>query len=183
MIGFALQHRVRVALRRATGRRGFPLVVGLSALAVTLTMSVPFASVLVFAVLLSRRRWWIIAMASAVGSSIGGLILYLVFHHLGWNQLVAWYPDIATTRSWRDATVWVSRYGGWALLVVAASPLPQTPALAFAAVSRLPIAEVLAALLLGKLLKYTVYAWLVARFPLHFSRLVETRFGYSADPG
>ena len=98
------------------------------------------------------------------------LSLYLVFHHLGWNQLLSWYPDLAASNSWRDATRWVSAYGAWALLLIAVSPLPQTPALAFAAIARLPIAEVFLALLVGKVLKYSVYGWLVARFPERYAR-------------
>lgn len=170
MITFALEQRVRAALERATGSRRYPLVVGVVAFVLTLSMSVPFASVLVFAVLLRRERWRAITLWSAVGASVGGLALYLVFHHLGWNQLVAWYPDIAGSRSWRDATAWVTRYGAWALFLIAATPLPQTPALAFAAITRLPVLEVLVALLVGKLFKYGTYAWLVARFPEHFTR-------------
>jgi len=174
MITFTLEQRVRAALERATGSRRYPLVVGIVAFVLTLSMSVPFASALVFAVLLRRERWRAITLCSALGASMGGLLLYLVFHHLGWNQLVAWYPDIAATRSWRDATAWVTNYGAWALLVIAASPLPQTPALAFAAITRLPVLEVLVALFTGKLVKYGVYAWLVARFPGHFARYLRS---------
>jgi hypothetical protein len=50
--------------------------------------------------------------------------------------------------------------------------LPQTPALIFTAVSRLPPAEVFLALLIGKSLKYGVYAWLAATFPDYFHRIV-----------
>ena len=170
MITFALEQRMRAILSRARETRRFPAMVGVAALVLTVTMSVPFASVLVFAVLLQRERWRAIALWSAVGTAVGGLLLYLVFHHLGWNQLVAWYPDIAASKSWRDATTWVTRYGAWALLAIAASPLPQTPAVAFAAISRLPPLEVLLALLVGKLLKYSIYAWLIAHFPDYFAR-------------
>jgi membrane protein YqaA with SNARE-associated domain len=174
MITFALEQRVRAALEHATGSRRYPLVVGGVALVLTLSMSVPFASALVLAVLLRRERWRAITLWSALGSSIGGLLLYLVFHHLGWNQLVEWYPDIAASKSWRDATQWVTRYGAWALFLIAASPLPQTPALAFAAITRLPVPEVLIALLAGKLIKYGVYAWLVTRFPERFTRYLPS---------
>src|SRR6516165_6511441 len=62
-------------------------------------------------------------------------------------------------------------YGTWALLGFAAAPLPQTPALIFTAVSRLPVSEVFLALFLGKLLKYGVYGWLAAEFPSWFQHL------------
>ena len=38
----------------------------------------------------------------------------------------------------------------------------------FAAISRLPIGEVVLALWIGKLAKYLVYAWLASRFPERF---------------
>ena len=55
---------------------------------------------------------------------------------------------------------------------LAAQPLPQTPALIFTAVSRLPPAEVFLALLIGKSLKYGTYAWLAVRFPGWFHHIV-----------
>jgi membrane protein YqaA with SNARE-associated domain len=177
MITFALEQRVRAAVERATGTRRFPIVVGLVAFVLTVSMSVPFASVLVLAVLLQRERWRAITIWSALGASIGGMLLYLVFHHLGWNQLVARYPDIGVSSSWRNATSWLAEYGTWALFAIAASPLPQTPPLAFAAITRLPITHVFAALLVGKLLKYGLYAWLVARFPDYFTRYLRSTSG------
>ena len=59
----------------------------------------------------------------------------------------------------------MSTYGVLALLVIAATPLPLTPALMFAGISRLPIVEVVLVLWIGKLAKYLVYAWLASRFP------------------
>ena len=49
--------------------------------------------------------------------------------------------------------------------MIAALPLPLTPALVFAGISGLPVVEVLFALWLGKLLKYSVYSWVASAFP------------------
>lgn len=125
------------------------------------------------AVLLRRERWQAIAIWSVLGASIGGLVLYLVFHDLGWNQLVAWNPDLAASRPWRDATAWAARYGPWAPILIAATPLPQTPALAIATGPRLLVLEVLVALLVGKLSKNGAYAWWVTRFPERFTRYLR----------
>jgi hypothetical protein len=50
-------------------------------------------------------------------------------------------------------------------------PLPvlKTPALAFVAIYRMPIYEVALAIILGKLLKYLLYAYVVSRFPKRFA--------------
>lgn len=155
---------------RATSSRLYRPLVGVMAFGATLSMAIPFASILAFAVLLRRDRWLLIALLSSLGSAVGGLLLYLVFHHLGWNNFIALYPEVARSQSWVEATRWLSRYGISALLFISALPLPQTPALMFAGISRLPVGEVLLALLAGKLAKYSAYAWAVATFPERFAR-------------
>ena len=161
---------MRIDLRRAIPARAYPLMVGVIALVLTISMTIPFASILIVAVLLRRDRWKEIVLVSSLGSATGGLILYLTFHYLGWSQIAAYYPDLPQSKAWADATRWVSAYGTWALLGFAAAPLPQTPALIFTSVSRLPVSEVFLALFLGKLLKYGVYGWLAAEFPSWFQR-------------
>ena len=52
-------------------------------------------------------------------------------------------------------------------------PVAKTPALAFVAIYRLPVLEVALAITLGKLIKYTAYAFLASRFPRHFSRFYQ----------
>ena len=165
MLRGALESGLMRKLLRRADSRVFPLVVGIVAVAATLSMSVPFATLLVAAVLMARRRWGAIAVGASLGSAVGAALLYLVFHHLGWAQLFAAYPDVVRSSAWSDATRWLSVYGVVALLIIAATPLPLTPALMFAGISRLPIAEVVLALWVGKLAKYLVYAWVASRFP------------------
>jgi membrane protein YqaA with SNARE-associated domain len=155
---------MRTLLRRADSR-AFPFVVGTVALAATLSMSVPFATLLVTSVLMARHRWGAIAVGAILGAALGAAVLYLVFHHLGWALLFAAYPDAVRSSAWSDATRWLSAYGVVAFLVIADTPLPLTPALMFAGISRLSIVDVVLALWIGKLAKYLVYAWLASRFP------------------
>ena len=155
-------------IRRLTQRAShpaFPVFVGGIALASTLSMSVPFASLLVATTLMAPRRWLSIAVWSSLGAAVGAGLLYLAFHHLGWVRLFALYPEIVRTAAWSDATRWLSNYGVAVLLLIAALPLPLTPALMFAAITGLSVIEVLPALWLGKLIKYTTYAWLTSAFP------------------
>jgi uncharacterized membrane protein YdjX (TVP38/TMEM64 family) len=122
---------------------------------------------------MNRSRWIGIAIFTAIGGTVGAVGLYLAFHHLGWNLLIEWYPEIGSSKAWRDATRWLSEYGSIALFVLMAFPLPlpKTAALAFAGIYRMPIHEVILAIGLGKLLKYFVYAYIVARFPAQFAHL------------
>ncbi|ABM41703.1 hypothetical protein Ajs_1504 [Acidovorax sp. JS42] len=171
----ALETHFVSALTRGADRPAFPLLVAAVAVATTLSMSVPFASLLVAAVLMAPTRWRSIALCSSLGAALGAAVLYLVFHHLGWARVFAAYPDVVRSTAWADATRWLARYGVVSLLVIASLPLPLTPALMFAAISRLPVAEVLLALWVGKLVKYLVYAWLTANFPGRLLRHGQAR--------
>ena len=165
---------IRTLARRAD-RPAFPLVAAGVALAATLSMTVPFVPLLVGAVLMTPGRWKSIAVWSSLAAALGAGLLYLVFHHLGWARLFAAYPDMLRSSAWADATRWLTSYGVAGMLVIAALPLPLTPALLFAGISRLPVAEVLLALWLGKLVKYTTYAWFASAFPDHFVRRAHGR--------
>jgi membrane protein YqaA with SNARE-associated domain len=166
---------MQITLHKASVVRAYPVAVGVAAFALTV-MVIPFASILIGAVLLRRDRWKEIVVLSSLGSATGGLILYLSFHHLGWVQIAAVYPDLTQLKAWSDATRWISDYGTWALLGIAAMPMPQTPALIFTAISQLPPAEVFLALFFGKLLKYGVYGWLAAECPSWFQRFAPVKF-------
>ena len=165
MLSVTLETGLIRTLTRRADQRAFPMIVAVVAVAATLSMTVPFASLLVGAVLMAPRRWKPIALWSSLGAALGGGLLYIAFHHLGWARLFDAYPDVVRSKAWSDATRWLTNYGVATLLLIAALPLPLTPALMFAAVSRLPVAEVLLALWLGKLVKYMAYAWLTAAFP------------------
>jgi membrane protein YqaA with SNARE-associated domain len=167
-----VESTILVYLRSATFARAYPLMVGVVALIVTVSMTVPFASILIGAILLRREHWRAIVLLSSLGSATGGMVLYVIFHHWGWPQLAAAYPELLQSKAWSDATIWVSTYGTWALLAISATPLPQTPALIFTAVSRLPLWEVFVALLIGKLIKYGAYGFLAARFPSWFEYFI-----------
>jgi membrane protein YqaA with SNARE-associated domain len=125
------------------------------------------------AVLLRHDRWKEIVLISSLGSATGGVILYFIFYYLGWSQIVAAYPDLIQSKVWSDAIQWVSAYGTWALLGIAALPLPQTPALIFTAVLPLPASHVFIVLFIGKLLKYGVYGWLAVNFPSWVQRFAR----------
>jgi membrane protein YqaA with SNARE-associated domain len=167
-IVLAIVRALTTLVKKQTSGPGYVAFVSLIAFALTATMTIPFGSVLAIAVLLAPRHWKAIALWSSVGSSLGAVVIYLAVHHLGWDQFVSTYPDVAASKGWQDATNWVTRYGAYALFCLAALPLPQSPALMFAGIVRLPIWEVWLAVLLGKGIKYGLYSYAVARFPSRF---------------
>lgn len=168
--------RVRGFLERHIASRHYPSWVALASFGLTLLPSVPFGAVLCSAVLLDSRRWVRIWLLSSLAAAAGSLILFVFFHHLGWDQLVARFPDIVQSGVYGRVSAWVQAWGVWALFVVTVIPLPQTPALAVCAIVDQPLPLAFLALLAGKGLRYAVYAWLAARSPGH-ARALAQRYG------
>ncbi|NMF90282.1 hypothetical protein [Aromatoleum petrolei] len=151
---------------------GHRLLLACSALSFvgTLTAAWPVTAVVVPATLMAAGRWRAISGVAALGSAIGATVLMVVFHHLGWTQLYERFPELATDPSWVQAVDWGKRYGTAALFLIAASPLPQTPALMFFGAMRPDYAGVFMAMLAGKLLKYGIFAWISSHFPERVGR-------------
>lgn len=134
----------------------------------TLTAAYPVTAVVVPATLLAPRRWWAISAASALGSATGATLLVAIFHYYGWTLVYEWFPALATDPDWARVIAWAADYGVAALFVIAATPLPQTPALIFFGVSHAHYPGIFAAMLAGKLIKYGAFAWFAGRFPERF---------------
>ena len=94
MLQIALETGFIRTLTRRADHPAFPLIVVGVALAATLSMTVPFASPLIVAVLVSPKRWAAIAFCSSLGAALASGLLYVVFHHLVWARLFDLYPDV-----------------------------------------------------------------------------------------
>lgn len=183
MILHATANRALAYLIDKSDRWSFaPLLGGFSFVA-TVTMTMPVEFIVVVGVLASKRAWIWIALWTASGSALAAAGLYLAFHHLGWSLLVKTYPDIALTQAWQQATSFLSRYGAVTIFGVMALPLPvpKLTVLAAAGIYRLPVLDVTLAIFSGKLIKYSLYAYLSVRFPTLLQRLGLKRREVSAS--
>jgi membrane protein YqaA with SNARE-associated domain len=158
----------RHALDLSAGHRYYPLVVALIAFVSTATFTFPFAIVLIPAVLIAPRRWLMLGLLTGIASGVGGAVLVQIFHFFGRETVLAHYPELVDTESWRLASAWLQDYGLVALAVIAGSPLPQTPAIFFYSLADPSVPGVLLAVGLGKSVKYVFLAWLTARLPARF---------------
>lgn len=157
----------RILVLSAT-HRYYPLVVACVAFLVTATFSFPFALALIPAVLLAPQRWRSLGVLCGISSGCGAALLVEVFHRLGWEFIAARYPQLIQLEAWQWASAWLQHYGLFALLIIAASPMPQTPALLIYSLVNPPLLGVLAAVGIGKTAKYVFLAWLTARYPGRF---------------
>jgi len=167
MIVHAMARRALAYIVRQGERPEFAPLLGTLSFLATITLTVPVEWLVVVGTLTNSRRWLSVAACAAAGSSLAAIGFYFAFHHLGWSMLAERYPELAATPAWLQASDWISRYGPLALfgLVALPLPIPKLPMLAVAGLYRLPIQEVVIAIWSGKIIKYTLYAYVVTRFP------------------
>lgn len=165
-------------LRQAAASRHAVYVPALSAaltFTFTFTMLAPATFVIMSAVLLAPGRWKAIVVQSSFTSAIAATILFVMFEQLGWDQLQAMFPEMHDSATWMRIVDWVQDWGIPALFVVAAMPVPQSPALVFLSVGGHGGSEVMLAIFGGKLVKYGVVAWATATFPGKVRGWIEAR--------
>lgn len=184
MAGFELpkfEGLLQRLLRNAEEGHTLSLVAMGLALAGTVTAAYPVTAVIVPAALLAPRRWRRLTLLTALGSALGATLLVEFFHHLGWNQIYARFPELASRREWAEVMDWVVAYGALALFLISASPLPQTPALIVFAIGRHDYFAVFVAMFCGKLIKYGLFAWAASRFPERFSNGIAGFLRWRSD--
>jgi membrane protein YqaA with SNARE-associated domain len=95
-----------------------------------------------------------LGVAAGVGGAIGDVIPYLL--GLGVAETVEGGGGKAEDLVGR----WLKKYGLWAVLVVAMTPLPDLPVVMLAGTRRLPLHKLLMVEVVGKSALYTLGAWL-----------------------
>ena len=95
----------------------------------------------------------LLGVAAGVGGAIGNIIPYLL--GLGVAETVESEGGKAEDLVGR----WLKKYGLWAVLVVAATPLPDLPVVMLAGTRRLPLHKLLMIEAVGKTALYTLGAW------------------------
>jgi len=159
-----IQDRIRSILQRNAVHRYYPLLTGVIACGCAIS-AIPFVPVLIAAVLLSPTQWRSITIFTSMGSALGGVVVLLIFHHLGWVYVMQSHPEWFESDMWHWMLQWLTQWGVWALAVIAATPFPQSPALFFLAMTEQSWWAMWAALAGGKLLKYGLVAYLCCYFP------------------
>jgi membrane protein YqaA with SNARE-associated domain len=162
---YTIPLQLRWLLTHSAAHRFYPLVVAAIAFIATVTFSFPFVVALIPAVLLGPKKWIVIGLLCGMASGCGAALLVEIFHHFGREVVLSRYPELVDLASWRWASHWLQSYGLIALLFIAASPMPQTPALFFCALAELSVPGVLVVVGLGKTAKYLFLAGATARYP------------------
>jgi membrane protein YqaA with SNARE-associated domain len=93
----------------------------------------------------------VLGASAGIGAAIGEVTTYI----LGWGV-----AESLTEQGVEDTRLarWIRQYGLWAVLLVAITPLPDTPIILLAGSNKLPFAKLFAVECIGKTILYTLGA-------------------------
>jgi len=138
---------------------------------------IPTDGLLVSAVMLHPRRWIYTFLCLSVGSSLGALVLAALIEWHGLPLLLQISPGLDQTGMWSWTEAFMNQHGIWALFLVAVSPVVQHPAIALAALAKVPLLNIFLVVLAGRLIKYAVISWVASHAP----HLVRRLWGVSRE--
>jgi membrane protein YqaA with SNARE-associated domain len=127
-------------------------------------------------VLLSWQRpalAWLIAIAAALGSTAGCFILYRIGRAGGELALARLAPE---RRDWIKRKIEANAVWAIFVAVTAPPPFPTKPFVLAAGVFRTPLGPFTAAVLSGRLVRYSLMAILGSRFGDRASQLIKARY-------
>jgi membrane protein YqaA with SNARE-associated domain len=150
--------------RRAAHRDFLPLSGAVTALDAFLPV-IPATSMLVATVWLRPKQWRQAALCFALGGAAGALALAALLTLAGRPVLEPLLGDVADTTSWLRLEGWVRAHGVPVLFALALGPWPVRTAVAVCALAGIPLVQIGAAVLVARLVGFTVLAWLTARTP------------------
>jgi membrane protein YqaA with SNARE-associated domain len=132
---------------------------------------VPTDGLLISSCILKPQRWFGFAVAVAVGSTVGGLVLAGLIEMQGLPWILNLYPGLDQSWAWKMTDDFFKLYGLWVLFAVSVAPLPQQPAIVLASLSTVSLPEMTIVLFVGRFFKFIFMAYLGAKAPQLLSKV------------
>lgn len=152
-------------------RPWYPALIALLALLDLFIVIVPTDVFLISAVMGQPRRWFSTGITIALGSIIGSALLAFV---LDYDQELIHraFPAIFTSSSWNQAEGLIENYGVYATFFAAVGPLPLQPFIVVGALSsKLTFSSLILSVAIGRLMKFSLFAWLASHAPRMLEKL------------
>ena len=136
---------------------------------------VPTDALLISSVMLRPRKWLTGAFWVGFGSALGALALAAFIQWDAQLVMEQWFPSMFDNALWRSMDSFFDRYGQFALILIALSPLLQFPAIAIAALAGMSLAEIFLVSLVGRTIKSGVVSWLASHAPKLLTKVPLSR--------
>lgn len=116
------------------------------------------------------------AIANAFGTTVGAAMLIALIEKNGVEAVTDTFPSIFASKTWERSKELINTHGFAGTVAVSAMPIVLHPAVIFALTAGMQRWTLLAAVMLGRTIKYTIMAQLAVGAP-HLLRF----FGYKGD--
>ncbi|MBX3020086.1 MAG: hypothetical protein KF799_00290 [Bdellovibrionales bacterium] len=158
-------------LQRFVNRIWYAPLIGVLAALDNLVLVIPTDGILISSTMLTTRRWILLGLSVAIGSTIGGLILVALVKMHGLPLVLQFYPGLDETGPWLVTQQFFDSYGLLVVFAVMASPIVQQPALILASLSNAPMGQLALVIVAGRMLKFMAYAYLASHAPRLLARV------------
>jgi membrane protein YqaA with SNARE-associated domain len=152
-------------------RLWYPPFIGLLAALDNLILIIPNDGILISSSMLTPKRWYVLALCVAIGSTIGAVGLAALIEVQGLPWLLDLYPGIDQTATWRMTDEFFHNYGLIVVFVVAVTPVLQQPAVVFASLAGISLYEIATVIFVGRLIKFLVMAYAGSHAPKLLNRM------------
>jgi membrane protein YqaA with SNARE-associated domain len=152
-------------LQTFADRYWYPPFIGFLAAIDNLIVVIPTDGILISSSMIVPKRWLLLAINVAIGSTLGALALAVVVEYQGWPLIVKWYPGIEASKNWIMTREFFESYGLFLVFLIAIAPLAQQPAVVLAALAQTPLWKLLAVVFIGRLIKYLIMAYIGSHAP------------------
>ena len=111
------------------------------------------------------RRWYVAAVANALGATLGTAVLLFLVRERGLEYLNETFPILLASPAWAKATGLMQTYGVGGMLLVSSLPIILHPVIAFGMLSGFSNAAILSIVMGGRTIKYLTMGYITATAP------------------
>ncbi|MFZ4404004.1 MAG: YqaA family protein [Pseudobdellovibrionaceae bacterium] len=158
-------------LQRYTDRIWYPPFIGFLAALDNFVIVIPNDGILISSAMLTPKRWFILALSIAVGSTLGALALAVVVEQQGLPWILDAYPGVTDTKAWTLSLEFFEKYGLFLVFAVAITPFTQQPAVILASLANTPLAQLAAVIFIGRFIKFLIMSYIGSHAPRLLSKM------------
>ncbi len=158
-------------------RAWYPPLIGVLAALDNLVVIIPNDGILIASSLLTPKRWWVLALSVAVGSTLGALALAALVELQGLPWILDTYPWLVGNQIWDLSHQFFDQWGLLLVFGVAVTPIMQQPAVILASLANTPLDKLAAVIFAGRFIKFLLMAFLAAHAP----RLLHKLWGLRGE--
>lgn len=166
-----------MSLQTFADRLWYPPFIGFLAALDNIVVVIPNDGILISSSMMTPRRWFVLALCVAIGSTLGALCLAGLIELKGLPWILDVFPGVDQSTTWKITEDFFNRYGLVVVFLVAITPVMQQPAVILASLANTPLLNLLAAIFIGRFIKFLIMAYVGSHTP----RLLERMWGLKGE--